>query len=136
MVDIQTEDDIERLRQVAVLQDAEIAKLHERISVIAAENEKLRQTKQGRLQRELKAVKDHLAKLEKMQFGASSEKRGRDEKRKSKSGAAKGVNAPGRRLSRRSKSRSSGSNSTSPSRSVPNAALRSKRWEIWPRKVR
>ena len=84
MVDIQTEDDIERLRQVAVLQDAEIAKLHERIAAISAENEMLRKQKQGRLQNELRAVKQHLEKLQKMQFGASSEKRARDKKRKKK----------------------------------------------------
>jgi len=81
MVDIKTEDDIERLRQIAMLQDAEIAKLHERIAVVSAENKKLREQEQGRLQEELRAVKQHLEKLQKMQFGASSEKRKRDEKK-------------------------------------------------------
>ncbi|TXC67914.1 IS66 family transposase [Bradymonadales bacterium TMQ1] len=79
MVDIRKEDDIERLREVAVLQDAEIGLLHERLSAMSREIEKLREEKQGRLQQELQAVKAHLAKLQKIQFGASSEKRKRDE---------------------------------------------------------
>ena len=81
MVDIRTEEDIELLRRIAVLQDAEIAKLHERIAVMSTEIEDLRKQKQGRLQRELEAVKHHLEKLQKMQFGASSEKRTRDAKK-------------------------------------------------------
>ena len=40
MIAIQTEDDLERLRQVAMLQDAENAKLQERIAAISAENER------------------------------------------------------------------------------------------------
>lgn len=80
-IDIHSEEDVDRLRQIAVLQDAEIAKLHERIAVMSAELDKLREEKQGRLQRELEAVKQHLKKLQKMQFGASSEKRKRDETR-------------------------------------------------------
>jgi transposase len=84
MVDIRTEDDIERLRQVAVLQDAEIGFLHQRITAMSAELEKAKKEKQGRLQRELKAVQQHLAKLQKIQFGASSEKRKKDEKKKKK----------------------------------------------------
>jgi hypothetical protein len=83
-IDLKSEDDPERLRQVAILQEAEIEKLNERIAAIAAENEKLREAKKGRLQRELEAVQAHLAKLQKMQFGASSEKRKRDEDRKPK----------------------------------------------------
>jgi tRNA G10 N-methylase Trm11 len=82
MVDVPTEQNMEVLRQVAVLQDAEIRKLGERIAAIAAENEKLRQLKAGRLQQELEAVKEHLAKLQKIQFGASSEKRTRDDTKK------------------------------------------------------
>lgn len=83
-IDLQNEDDVERLRQVAILQDAEIAKLHERIAVISAEVDKLREAKQGRLQREIEAVKQHLQKLQRLQFGASSEKRSRDEDNKPK----------------------------------------------------
>ena len=83
-IDVHTEDDIERLRQMAVLQDAENKILHERIALLSAENEKLREQKKGRLQKELRAVKQHLAKLQRMQFGAKSEKRKRDEERKDK----------------------------------------------------
>ncbi|MGK7297240.1 MAG: IS66 family transposase [Candidatus Wenzhouxiangella sp. M2_3B_020] len=80
-IDLQNEQDIERLRQVAVLQDAEIALLHERIGALSAEIDEIREQKQGQLQRELEAVKQHLQKLQKMQFGASTEKRERDEER-------------------------------------------------------
>lgn len=83
-IDLQTEADPERLRQVATLQEAEIAKLNERIAMLAAENEKLREAKQGRLQHELEAVQEHLEKLQRMQFGARSEKRKRDEERAEK----------------------------------------------------
>lgn len=83
-IDLHEEDDPERLRQVAILQEAEIDKLHERIGAMSAEIEKLKEQKQGRLQRELEAVKGHLEKLKRMQFGASSEKRKRDEERKPK----------------------------------------------------
>lgn len=58
------------------------SKLNERIAVLTTEVEKLKEQKQGRLQQELRAVKQHLAKLQKMQFGASSEKRKRDKRRK------------------------------------------------------
>lgn len=79
MVDIRTEEDIERLRQVAVLQEAENAFLHKRLAALSVELEMLQKKKQGQLQQELEAVKQHLAKLQKIQYGASSEKRKRDE---------------------------------------------------------
>lgn len=53
-------------------------------AAISAEVDKLRQQKAGRLQQELEAVKEHLAKLQKIQFGASSEKRKRDEENEGK----------------------------------------------------
>jgi transposase len=83
-IDLHNETDPERLRQVAILQDAEIGKLSERIALLAAENEKLREAKQGRLQCELEAVQEHLEKLQRLQFGARSEKRKRDEERAEK----------------------------------------------------
>jgi transposase len=78
-IDLNKESDPERLRQIAILQEAEIDKLHERISAMSAEIDKLREAKQGRLQAELKGLKEHLAKLQHLQFGASSEKQKRDE---------------------------------------------------------
>lgn len=84
MVDIRTEEDIERLRQVAVLQEAENAFLHQRLAALSAKLEKIQEEKQGQLQQELEAVKAHLAKLQKIQFGASSEKRQVDEAKEKK----------------------------------------------------
>ena len=77
-IDIQNEDNIERLREITRLLDSENAYLHERIAELSNELEQLEEQKRGRLQRELTAVKQHLAKLQKIQFGASSEKRDRD----------------------------------------------------------
>ena len=60
-IDIQSEDDIERLRQVAMLQEAENAFLHERIAALSEELDKIRKQKQGQLQQELMGIKQHLA---------------------------------------------------------------------------
>lgn len=93
MVDIRTENNIERLRQVAVMQDAENAFLHQRIAALSARIDALEQRTQAQLQQELDAVKQHLAKLQKIQFAASSEKRKKDaepkkdRKKRSRSGA-------------------------------------------------
>src|SRR5690554_1199863 len=60
---------------------------------MAAELEKTREQKQGQLQQELEAVKQHLAKLQRIQFAVSSEKRKKsakpkkERKKRSRSGA-------------------------------------------------
>ncbi len=74
-IDLQNETDLERLRQVAILQDAEIGKLHEVVARLATEVDNLKETKRGQLQQELREVKDFLNRLQHLQFGRSSEKR-------------------------------------------------------------
>ena len=74
-IDLHNETDPERLRQVAILQDAEIGKLHEVVARLATEVDKLKETKHGQLQQELREVKDFVNRLQHLQFGRSSEKR-------------------------------------------------------------
>lgn len=77
MVRIETEDDIEQLRRVARLLDAENQRLHKRL----AELVRALQTAQGQdsvqLELELSRLQDQLSRINQDIFGASSEKRGR-----------------------------------------------------------
>lgn len=79
MVRIEREQDIEVLRQVARLQDREIARLHERIKRLAVDNARLRgQDGAEALALELEHLKELLAQRERALFGDSSEKRPRE----------------------------------------------------------
>lgn len=77
MVRIDTESDIEQLRRVARLLDAENQRLHTRL----AELVRALQTAQGQdsvqLELELSRLQDQLARINQDIFGPSSEKRGR-----------------------------------------------------------
>jgi transposase len=77
MVRIETENDIEQLRRVARLLDAENQRLHKRL----AELVRALQTAQGQdsvqLELELSRLQDQLSRINQDIFGASSEKRGR-----------------------------------------------------------
>lgn len=72
MIDIATESDITILRQVALLQDREIRRLHVRLAeILAAAGADV-----VAIQGELDALRIQLAQREHALFGASSEKRG------------------------------------------------------------
>jgi|SRR5690554_486652 len=134
MVDIRTEKNIERLRQVAVLQDAENAFLHERLAALSAKIDALEKANQEELQQELKAVQQHLAKLQKIQFGASSEKRKKDTEKSPKT-SPNGVEAA-RVPNPTSRCKPSILNSMRPTRSAPAAATLWVKWANAPRTAR
>src|SRR5881296_2605169 len=69
--------DTDTLRKVAVLLDRENRHLHDRIQVLAAENDRLRKRTAVTLQRELDALKELLAQRDQVIFGDKTEKRSR-----------------------------------------------------------
>src|SRR3989454_11588273 len=71
--------DMEVLRQVAVLLDRENRHLHERLQKLAAEIDHLKGQDATTIQRELEALKELLAQRERVIFGAQSEKRPRSD---------------------------------------------------------
>jgi len=75
MVQIEREQDIEVLRQVATLLDRENQKLIDRITKLTQENGRLRGQDAASAQRELEFLKELLAKRNQALFGDSSEKR-------------------------------------------------------------
>ena len=79
MIRIETESDIERLRQVALLQQAELQRLSKRlVQLTAALAEARGEDAILALQQELAFLKEELAAKREELFGASSEKRPRD----------------------------------------------------------
>ncbi|MGH8846811.1 MAG: IS66 family transposase [Polaromonas sp.] len=74
MIRIESERDPDVLRQMAVLLDRENHRLIERIKKLTVENAKLRGQDDGRLQQELDALKELLARRERVLFAASSER--------------------------------------------------------------
>jgi transposase len=79
MLRIEREADIEVLRQVALLQDREIQRLIDRNKALVLEVSQLRgEDGTGRLQLELDALKELLARRERALFAASSERRPRE----------------------------------------------------------
>lgn len=76
MIDVSTETDIERLRQVAQLLQAENDRLHARLQSLAAELAKAQGTEAERLQLELDLLREQLQQRNQALFGTSSEKRG------------------------------------------------------------
>jgi len=75
VIQIESERDPEVLRQVALLLDRENQKLIDRIKHLSLENARLRGEDGGRLQLELDALKELLARRERELFAASSERR-------------------------------------------------------------
>src|SRR5688572_10417691 len=75
MMRIERINDIDTLRQVAVLLDRENRRLHERLAKLASEIDRLKGQDTSTLQRELDALKVILAHREKAIFGEKSEKR-------------------------------------------------------------
>src|SRR5213594_1507545 len=69
--------DTDTLRKVAVLLDRENRHLHDRIQVLAAENDRLKKRTAVTLQRELDALKELLAQRDQVIFGEKTEKRSR-----------------------------------------------------------
>ena len=76
-VRIETERDIERLRQVALLQQAELDRLYHRLAALSAELAQARgETATAALQLELSLLREQLAARTQALFGRSSERRG------------------------------------------------------------
>lgn len=78
-IDIDTEQDIERLRKVARLQRDELEKLTDRLAELMQRVAEATGQEAADLQEELDSLQDELAKHRKARFGQSSERRGRPE---------------------------------------------------------
>lgn len=79
MIRIETESDIERLRQVALLQETELQRLHKRLLELSQELAVARgEDAILAIQQELAFLKEQLDARNRELFGASSEKRSRD----------------------------------------------------------
>ena len=79
MIRIETESDIERLRQVALLQETELQRLHKRLLELTQELAVARgEDAILAIQQELAFLKEQLDARNRELFGASSEKRPRD----------------------------------------------------------
>ena len=76
-ISIDQETDIEKLRQVARLQEIEIGRLHKRLAVLARELDRLKGTDRETLQQELALIREQLDRRVKELYGSSSEKRSR-----------------------------------------------------------
>lgn len=79
MIRIETEQDPEILRQVALLLDRENRKLHDRIARLTREVSQLRGDDASRLQLELDVLKELLARRERALFADSTERRPRSQ---------------------------------------------------------
>ncbi len=77
MVRVESERDIEILRQIAILQDREIARLHARLVAVTRENAQLQGRDVSALQHELEGLRELLAAQARQLYGDSSEKRSR-----------------------------------------------------------
>lgn len=77
MVRIEREQDVEVLRQVAVLLDRENQRLYDRLQKLTLENARLKGADAETLQLEIEHLKELLAQRERRLFGRSSEKRPR-----------------------------------------------------------
>ena len=77
MVDIQSENRVEVLRQVALIQDRELRRLYKRLESLIEENAQLKHQTPDELQQELIALQELLGQREQALFGDKSERRGR-----------------------------------------------------------
>jgi len=77
VIDVSTETDIERLRQVAQLLEAENDRLHARLQSLTKELAEAKGTEAERLQLELDLLREQLHQRNQALFGTSSEKRRR-----------------------------------------------------------
>lgn len=85
MVNIDTEKDIERLRQVARLLSLENARLHERLQQLVAQLADARGEERGQLELELGRLREQLERQNRTLYGRSSERRTEpDQTKKSK----------------------------------------------------
>lgn len=89
-VDIDNEQDIERLRQVAKLQEKELEKLTMRLQELTERLAEATGQEAADLQEELDSLQDELAKHRKARFGQSSERRGRPEDEESTTSTSDG----------------------------------------------
>lgn len=78
-LEIETERDIERLRQMALLPQAELNHLYARLAQLTDELAKARGEEVTTLQLELSVLRQQLASRSRALFGKSSEKRGTKE---------------------------------------------------------
>ena len=81
MLRIERVKDIEVLRQIALLQEREIEKLHDRLTTLSVELARLTGQDAAQAQIEIDILKDLLAQREHALFGESSEKRPGEEER-------------------------------------------------------
>ena len=77
MIEIEREQNLEILRQVAVLLDRENHRLHEKLHKLLLENARLKGADAATLQLEIEHLQELLAQRERRLFGLSSEKRPR-----------------------------------------------------------
>ena len=82
MVNIETEGDIEQLRRVARLLDAENARLHKRLVELTKELRTAKGEDAVQLELELSRLQDQLSRINQDIYGTSSEKRGRGDDQK------------------------------------------------------
>jgi hypothetical protein len=132
VIRIETETDIERLRQVALLQRAELDRLYQRLGELTSALARARgEDTITALQLELTAIQEQLAARTRELFGPSSEKHPRTRPRARATGHAT-PNAPrapamARARSSRCPGSTSSTRSTSPIGCVPSAAAGSAR---------
>ena len=87
MLRIENITDVNQLKQVALLLEGENKHLHKRIEEMSSELARLKgQDKDRQLSFEIEKLQTQMSKLQKMLFGASSEKRKGDDKKEKKSG--------------------------------------------------
>jgi transposase len=80
VIGLATETDLERLRQMALLLEAENARLHQRLVELTRALGSATGTAQAQLELELQRLQEQLAARTRLLFGPSSERRGREER--------------------------------------------------------
>src|SRR2546428_12080354 len=99
MVGLATETDLERLRQMALLLEAENARLHRRLVELTRALAEAKGAAHTQLELEIQRLQEQLAARNRALFGPSSERRGASERGQAPSGPAAprrpGARAPG-----------------------------------------
>src|SRR5205823_14283558 len=88
VVGLETETDLERLRQMALLLEAENARLHRRLGELTRALAQATGATQAQLELELQRLQEQLAARTRALFGASSERRGGGARDDAASGSA------------------------------------------------